>query len=97
MGGIDCDGGRPAEARWFHLVATYDGRTARLFENGKLVAEKAGTANPAPWPGDLHVGQYSGQPGPEFQSTGRITGVKIYHRPLDAAEVAAEAIKKPAS
>jgi hypothetical protein len=36
----------------------------------------------------LHIGQYSGQPGPEFQVTGRIADVKIYHRPLDAAEVA---------
>ena len=40
------------------------------------------------WPGELLVGQYSGQPHPDFQVTGRIAGVKIYHRPLEPAEVA---------
>jgi hypothetical protein len=49
VGGIDCDGGQPALGRWIHLVGTYDGRTARLFEDGKLVGEKTGAANTAPW------------------------------------------------
>jgi hypothetical protein len=95
VGGIDCDGGRPPLGRWIHLVGTYDGRTARLFENGKLIGEKAGAANTAGWPGELHVGQYSGQPGAEFQVTGRIAGVKLYHRPLDPAEIAQAAAARP--
>jgi hypothetical protein len=95
VGGIDCDGGQPAENRWIHLAASYDGQTAALYEDGKLVGERSGRFNTVPWPGDLHVGQYSGQPGPEFQVTGRIQGVKIYHRPLEAEEVALSAQKRP--
>ena len=94
VGGVDCDGGTPAEDHWFHLAATYDGQTARLYEDGKLVGEKTGQFNTSPWPGDLHVGQYSGQPGPDFQVTGRIKGVKIYHRPLDPEEVSKAALSR---
>jgi hypothetical protein len=95
VGGIDCDGGQPPAGRWLHVVGTFDGRTARLFENGKLIGERAGTANTAGWPGPLHVGQYSGQPGPDFQVTGRMAGVKIYHRPLKAEEIAKAAQTPP--
>ena len=95
VGGIDCDGGRPAEGRWIHLVAVCDGKTARLFEDGQLVGEQTGPVNTATWPGDLHVGQYSGTPGAEFQVTGRMTGVKIYHRPLDVEEISQAAQTRP--
>jgi hypothetical protein len=95
VGRIDCDGGQPALGRWIHLVGSYDGRTARLFEDGKLIAEKSGAANTAPWTGHLHIGQYSGQPGGEFQVSGRVAGVKIYHRPLQSNEVAEAAKRRP--
>lgn len=95
VGGIDCDGGRPVAGRWFHLAATYDGQVARLYENGVPVAEQIGSGNPSPWAGAMHVGQYSGQPGPDFQVTGRITGVKLYHRALDSGEIAAAAQAPP--
>ncbi len=95
VGGIDCDGGRPVVGKWIHLVGTYDGRTVRLFQDGAKVAEASGRANTVIWPGELHVGQYSAQPGPEYQVTGRIVGVKLYHRPLEAAEAAAAASRDP--
>ena len=95
VGGIDCDGGRPTPGAWMHLVAVYDGQTARLFQDGVPVAETAGQAVTARWPGDLHVGQYSGSPGPPYQVHGRIAGVKIYHRPLDAAAAADAAKTRP--
>ncbi len=95
VAGLDCDGGKPALGPWTHLAATFDGKTARLFENGVLVAEKTGTPRPNPWSGDLFIGQYSGQPGPEFQVHGAITGVRIYHRPLTAEEAAAGARERP--
>jgi len=95
VGGVDCDGGQPAEGRWIHLVGTYDGATLRLFQDGQLVAEQPGPFNTAPFPGDLHVGQYSGGPAPEFQVIGKIKDVRIYHRPLQASEVAELAEKKP--
>ena len=47
------------------------------------------------WPGELHIGQYSASPGDDFQVTGRIAGVKIYHRPLATAEVTEGARTKP--
>jgi large repetitive protein len=95
VGGIDCDGGQPAVGRWIHLLGSYDGKIARLFENGVQVAEVAGAAKTEAWPGDLHVGQYSAGPGAAYQVNGRITGVKIYHRPLFATEVAAAFKAKP--
>jgi hypothetical protein len=97
VGGVDCDGGRPAEGRWSHLAAVYDGQSLRLYEDGAQVAQRGASVNASVWPGQLHVGQYSGGPAADYQVTGRVTGLKIYHRPLDAAEVAAEAIKKPTS
>jgi len=97
VGGVDCDGGRPAEGRWVHLAAVYDGQTLRLYEDGVQVAERAASVDASVWPGELHVGQYSGGPAPAYQVTGRITGLKIYHRPLNATEVAGEAAKKPAT
>ena len=95
VGGVDCDGGRPAEGRWMHLAAVYDGQTLRLYEDGVQVAERAASVNGSIWPGELHVGQYSGGPGPAYQVTGRITGLKIYHRPLEATEIGAGAKEVP--
>ncbi|MCR4413805.1 MAG: LamG domain-containing protein, partial [Thermoguttaceae bacterium] len=80
VGGIDCDGGRPVDKQWIHVIGVYDGRAARLYVDGKLVAEKAGPFNQAAWPGELCVGQYSAQPGPPYQVRGRVAGVKLYHR-----------------
>jgi hypothetical protein len=88
VGGVDCDGGRPVEGRWIHLAATYDGQTARLFADGEQVGEAKGHFIATAWPGALHVGQYSGGPAAQYQVTGRIADVTIYHRPLDADEVA---------
>ena len=89
VGGLDCDGGRPAPGRWIHVVGTCDGQTARLFEDGKQVAEKIGAVNAAPFAGALHVGQYSGGPGPGFQVTGYIAGVKVYNRVMQPQEITA--------
>jgi hypothetical protein len=97
VGGVDCDGGRPAVGRWTHLAAVYDGQTLRLYEDGVEVAQRAASVNPSVWPGQLHVGQYSGQPTADYQVSGRIRDLKIFHRPLAAAEIAADATQKPGS
>ncbi|MFA6561113.1 MAG: LamG-like jellyroll fold domain-containing protein [Verrucomicrobiia bacterium] len=98
VGGFDCDGGKPVAGQWMHIVCTYDGRVARVFQDAAQVAEKAGTAVALPWSGDLLVGHYSGIPkDPAFQVTGRIAGLKIYHRAFTAAEAAAAARVKPPS
>jgi len=73
------DDGEPAPGRWTHLVGTFDGRP---------VAEKGGDAIRTTWPGTLRVGQYSGAPGPPYQVTGWISGLRIYNRALDAEDAA---------
>jgi len=88
VGGIDCDGGTPAVGRWVHLVGTYDGSKARLFQDGRLVAERDGIAVTTPWKGPLHVGQYSAGPADPYQVTGQIQGLRIYSRALPADEIA---------
>ncbi|MBM4088936.1 MAG: LamG domain-containing protein, partial [Planctomycetes bacterium] len=95
VGGVDCDGGQPAEGRWMHLAAVYDGQMLSLYQDGVQVAQRASSVNPSVWPGELHVGQYSGQPTADYQVTGRLTGVRLYHRPLDAQEVAEQASQTP--
>jgi hypothetical protein len=95
VGGVDCDGGRPELGRWIHVVAMYDGQSCRLFQDGRQVAERKEVVNQAVWPGDMFLGQYNESSLPDFQVLGRITGVKIYHRPLTSAEIAQGASKKP--
>jgi len=88
VGGIDCDGGQPDLGRWIQVVGTYDGATARLYQDGRLVAERDGAAVTTRWQGPLHVGQYSGGPAASYQVTGQVKGVRIYSRALPAAELA---------
>jgi hypothetical protein len=95
VGGVDCDGGRPAMRRWLHVVGTFDGRAVCLYENGRLLARKEGSFITTPWSGELHVGQYSGGAGGPYQVRGRVAGLKIYHRPLGADEVAAASQSPP--
>jgi len=95
VGGVDCDGGKTATGGWIHLAGIFDGQNLRLFENGVAVAEAKGPVKMDAWPGELHLGQYSASPGDDFRVTGRIAGVKIYHRPLAAAELAEAVRSKP--
>jgi len=87
LGGVDCDGGRPVAGKWIHLVGTFDGQTAKLYQDGKQVASVKCSPNTAPWSGELFVGQYSGGAGPQYQVKGKIAGVKIYRRTLSAKDV----------
>ena len=84
---LRCDGGSPAVGRWVHLVGTFDGKKARLYQDGKQVAQVDCSPSRAPYSGPLVVGQYSSQ-SPAYQVQGGITGLKLYHRALRAAEVA---------
>ena len=95
VGGINCDGGDPAMGKWTHLLATFDGRRARLFENGVEVASERGEATAALWSGPLFVGQYGAEPGPKFQVHGQIAGAKIYRRAVPADEALVASRKAP--
>jgi hypothetical protein len=96
VGGINCDGGRPEAGRWMHLVATVDGQTLRLFQDGQPVAEAKGTVQTERWPGDLFVGTYGAIADPSFATTGQFAGFAIYHRVLGADEIARLAQERPA-
>lgn len=89
VGGLNCDGGEAPTNKWVHLLATYDGRRARLFQDGTPVVSKAGTASGALWSGSLYVGQYGAEAGPRFQVNGQIAGVKIHRRAMPAADALA--------
>jgi hypothetical protein len=95
-GGVNCDGGKPEAGRWIHLVATVDGQTARLFQDGQPVAEAKGNVQTERWPGDLFVGTYGASPGPGFVTTGQFAGFTLYHRILSADEIARLAQERPA-
>jgi hypothetical protein len=84
---ISCDGGHPAVGRWTHLVGTFDGQKACLYQDGKPVARVDCYPNRVAWSGPLVVGQYSAQ-SPSYQVQGEISGLKIYHRALRPAEIA---------
>ena len=88
VGGTDCDGGRPAPGRWTHLLATFDGHHATLFQDGIAVASKACHPDRTPWSGPLFVGQYGAAPGQAYQVTGRIARLEIYQRALPAEDAA---------
>ncbi len=88
-GGIDCDGGAIELGRWTHLAASFDGETARLFVDGRLVAEQRGGTGDGPWSGPLHVGQYGANPAARYQVLGRVRDVALYRRVLSPQEIAA--------
>jgi len=88
VGGIDCDGGQVPMGRWVHLIGSFDGQVARVFQDGRQVAQQMGQASSALWQGPLVIGQYSGGPAPPYQVLGRIAGVRIYHRPITEPEAA---------
>ncbi len=88
VGGIDCDGGTTPLGTWIHLLGTFDGRTARLWQNGEQVAEATGAAGRELFRGDFLVGQYSAAPGPSFQMLGEIAGLRIFNRVVDPKETA---------
>ncbi|HJP02352.1 MAG TPA: LamG-like jellyroll fold domain-containing protein [Planctomycetota bacterium] len=92
-GGIDCDGGAIELGRWTHLAASFDGETARLFVDGRPVAEREGGAVGAPWSGPLHVGQYGAQLAERYQVRGQIRDLALYQRALSPEEIAALAAR----
>jgi hypothetical protein len=85
LSGVSCDGGKVPVGEWVRLVGVYDGQAARLYQNGKQVAEAAVPAVPAAHSQDLFVGQYTAQMEKPYQFKGKIRGLALYQRVLDAA------------
>ncbi|MDD3470637.1 MAG: hypothetical protein PHE53_11765 [Thermoguttaceae bacterium] len=91
-GKLDCDGGVPVMGEWIELTATVERESngygrLRLYQNGKLIAEKSGVISDTPSGVPLIIGQYGGGPAPAYQLHGEIEKVQIWERPLDASEI----------
>jgi hypothetical protein len=68
-------------------VGTFDGRRARLFQDGRQVADVPCAADTTPWNGPLFVGQYGAAPGLAYQVTGRIARLRLYRRAMGPGDV----------
>jgi len=89
------------DTNWHHIVATYDGATGNVYADGILVA----TAAEPYWrqlapPLSCTIGNYVNGAG--YPWSGNIADVRIYNRPLTAAEVGGmdifqQAITSPSS
>ena len=78
--------------RWNHVAATYDNEVMRLYADGKQVAEmpRTGVINPAER--DVVLGSYAqGMERAAFR--GDLDEVRIYDRPLSAAEIRARSVR----
>jgi Concanavalin A-like lectin/glucanases superfamily len=69
---------------WWHLAATYDGQTQRVYVNGDMVSERAQTGSIQTSANAMHIGGNSIW-GEYFQGT--IDEVRIYNRALSSTEV----------
>lgn len=91
VGGAYRDAGTPAALplnTWSHLATTYDGAALRVFVNGVEVASAAISGNVAGGNGSLLIGNNTMFPNEAF--VGRIDEVRVYNRPLTAAEIEAD-------
>ena len=77
ISGTDCDGGRPELGKWHHIVATYDGKYMRLWQDDLLVAERPVAISYKPGGGDRVIGQYSAGAADQYKFKGEIKDVKI--------------------
>jgi hypothetical protein len=72
---------------WTHEAMTWNGTTLRLFVNGVQVASRTTTGALAPSTGPLRLGGDSVR---NEWFSGRIDEVRVYARPLTAAEITAD-------
>jgi hypothetical protein len=72
---------------WTHLAMTWDGSTVRLFVDGAEVAQQAAPGPLVTSTGALRIGGTS--QGSEW-FTGLVDEVRVYGRPLTAAQITAD-------
>jgi glucose/arabinose dehydrogenase len=85
-GAAEVGDGSPAGAGWVHAVATYDGATMRLYENGVEIPLPVGSSQSLPADTSFYVGRYGGAPVSMFNGT--IDEPAIYGYALTPGEVA---------
>ena len=83
---------------WSLLTATFDGKTQRLYVNGKLLASHASTFDRIPEGGRFTIGMVAGRADagdPAYRNTARFEGlideVRVFDRVLSAEEIAGRA------
>ncbi|MBR4753522.1 MAG: hypothetical protein IK077_17385 [Thermoguttaceae bacterium] len=78
FGGVDCDATEDFPVgKEIHVVATYDGSTLRIAQDGRLVGERVCRPIYNDWTGELFVGQYSADQSERYQFYGKIRNLKI--------------------
>jgi hypothetical protein len=78
LNGSYCDGGAVSTGQWTHLVCQYDGKSLRIIQDGKTVAEQTVQLRKTPtWRGSLVIGNYSAETGKPYQLKGCISNVRI--------------------
>ncbi len=83
---VSVSGGPLALNTWTHLVATFDGATARLYVNGTLAGSTAVPSGYSPQTSNpLMIGLT--EPGTRFWFDGRLDEAAVYSRALSAAQV----------
>ena len=71
---------------WYHFAGTFDGKTLKVYINGKLEAEKPNNVPIAPSDLDLWIGGDDyGRPTDHFP--GKIDEVRIYEKALSEADI----------
>ncbi|MDR2706587.1 MAG: hypothetical protein LBC02_12470, partial [Planctomycetaceae bacterium] len=78
LNGSYCDGGAVSLGQWTRLVCQYDGKSLRIIQDGKTVAEQSVSVRKTPtWTGPLIIGNYSGGIGELYQLKGSVSNVRI--------------------
>lgn len=77
--------------QWYHVAATYDGTTQKLFVNGVLKASAAAQSGNIVYPssGWFTIGRYKDED-ENWPHDGKLDNIKMWERTLSDAEVTAE-------
>ncbi len=68
--------------KWYHLAASYDGTTEKIYMNGALIGQQTSVGTSGSNSDQLYIGGY---PGSSFKK--QMDDVRIYNRALSDAEV----------
>jgi len=65
------------------VIFTFDGTTARIYQDGNKVGEAAVTGDIRPHSDKGYIGQYTASLEPPYQFTGKIRLLEIYARVIE--------------
>ncbi|MEI6646412.1 MAG: LamG-like jellyroll fold domain-containing protein [bacterium] len=83
LGGVSCDGGAITTGKWTRVIFTFDGTTARIYQDGNKVGEAAVTGDIRAHSDKGYIGQYTASLEPPYQFTGKIRLLEIYARVIE--------------